>query len=234
MWSDKIFSYCERGVDAAFWAEPLNAISNVAFMVAALAGAMLWQRQRHDFAGRPQRMGVELSLVILVAVIGAGSFLFHTYATRWAVVADVVPITIFMIVYLGYVLRRFLGAGWIVTIGAVLVFALLLREADMVRCGAGPCLNGSVGYLPALAVLLGIGGWLLVGRHPAGPYILGGGALFAVSLAFRTLDRAICPQTALFAGRVLGTHFIWHMLNATLLYLLMSAAIRHGSRRQIP
>lgn len=229
MWSDRIFAYCERGLDPGFWAEPLNAISNAAFMIAALAGAMLWQRHRHDYAGRARNSGMELALVVLVAVIGAGSFLFHTYATRWAVVADVVPITVFMIAYLGYVMRRFLGAGWIVSLGAVALFMLAMREADMLRCGPGPCLNGSVGYLPALAVLVVLGAWLWLRRHPAGPYILGGGALFAVSLTFRTLDRAICPQTALFAGRVLGTHFVWHMLNATLLYLLVSAAIRHGA-----
>jgi hypothetical protein len=231
LWSDKIFAYCERGLSPAFWAEPLNAISNAAFMISALLALMLWQRHRHDLAGAPRRMGVELALVILVAVIGTGSFLFHTYATRWAVVADVVPITIFMIVYLGYVLRRFAGACWLVTLAGLGLFAWTLREADMLRCGPGPCLNGSVGYLPALAVLVGFGSWLAYRRHPAAIYILGGAGVFAVSLTFRTLDRSVCPQTALFAGRVLGTHFVWHVLNATLLYLLVSAAIRHGRAR---
>lgn len=231
MWTDKIYSYCERGLNPGFWAEPLNAISNTAFFIAAFAGLMLWQRHRYDFSGALRRSGVELGLVVLVGVIGAGSFLFHTYATRWAVVADVVPITVFMIVYLGYVMRRFIGAGWIVTLLAVGVFMLALREADMMRCGSGPCLNGSVGYLPALAVLAGIGAWMLFTRHAAWAHILGGAALFAVSLTFRTLDRAICPQTALFSGRVLGTHFIWHTCNAMLLYLLMSAAIRFGRIR---
>lgn len=230
MWSDQIFAYCERGLSPAFWAEPLNAISNAAFIIAALLALMSWQRWRHDLSGRPRRTGAELLLILVVLVIGIGSFLFHTYATRWAVVADVVPITIFMLVYLGYVLRRFLNLGWIVTLAAILLFAMTLRYADMVRCGAGPCLNGSVGYLPALAVLLGIGTWLGARSHPATRYILGSAAIFAVSLTFRTLDNAICPQTALFAGRRLGTHFLWHMLNATLLYLLVLAAIRHGGR----
>lgn len=229
--SDKIFAYCERGLDPAFWAEPLNALSNAAFMIAAVAGLMMWQRHRHDFRGTARPMGVELALVLLVAVIGTGSFLFHTYATRWAVIADVVPITIFMIVYLGYVMRRFLGAGWLITIAVVAIFMLALREADMMRCSNLPCLNGSAGYLPALAVLFGIGGWLWLTRQPAGGYILAGALLFAVSLTFRTLDRSICPQTALFAGRALGTHFIWHMCNATLLFMLLLAAIRHGEPR---
>jgi hypothetical protein len=229
MWQ-QLFNYCERGLNPGFWAEPLNAVSNAAFMIAALLALMSWQRHRYDYAGHPRRSGAERSLIALVAIIGAGSFLFHTYATRWAVIADVVPITIFMIVYLGYVLRRFLHLGWIVTLVSIFLFMMALREADMLRCGPGPCLNGSVGYLPALAVLFGIGGWLKLKGHPAGGWILGAGLVFAVSLTFRTFDRSICPQTALFSGRVLGTHFVWHILNATLLWMLLQAAIRHGRR----
>lgn len=232
MWSDRIYAYCERGLSPAFWAEPLNAISNAAFIIAALLALMAWQRWRHDLSGKPRRAGTELLLILVVVVIGIGSFLFHTYATRWAVVADVVPITVFMLVYLGYVLRRFIGLRWPATLLWVFVFAMALRYADMVRCGSAPCLNGSVGYLPALAVLAGIGTWLGCRGHPAARWILGGAAIFAVSLTFRTLDSSLCPQTALFAGRRLGTHFIWHMLNATLLYVLLLAAIRHGDRRQ--
>lgn len=229
MWQ-QLFMYCERGASPGFWAEPLNAISNAAFLIAAVLALMSWQRHRYDLAGMPRRSGAELALIALVAIIGTGSFLFHTFATRWAVIADVVPITLFMIAYLGYVLRRFLGLGWLVTLASIGIFMLALREADMLRCGGGLCLNGSVGYLPALAVLVGIGGWLGLKGHPAAGWILGAAAVFAVSLTFRTLDRAICPQTALFGGRVLGTHFIWHMLNATLLYVLLGAAIRHGRR----
>jgi hypothetical protein len=34
----KVYSYCERGGDPTFWAEPLNAISNGAFIIAVLIG----------------------------------------------------------------------------------------------------------------------------------------------------------------------------------------------------
>ena len=95
-WTDKIFAYCERAGDPAFWAEPFNAISNVAFLIAALAGAVLLVRTPNARARR-----IEWGLVLLVTIIGIGSFLFHTYATRWASVADTAPIGIFMIGYLG-------------------------------------------------------------------------------------------------------------------------------------
>lgn len=224
---DRIFAYCERGLSPAFWAEPLNAVSNGAFIIAAVAALMLWQRHRHDLAGLPARSTTELLLVLLVAVIGTGSFLFHTFATRWAMLADVIPISVFMVAYLGYALRRFVGLGWPATLTALGVFFLTIQAAESIDCD-GRCLNGSVGYLPALAALVLIGLWLGWAGHPAARWVLAGAALFAVSLVFRTLDRTICPHTALFAGRVLGTHFVWHVCNATLLYLLLSAAIRHG------
>jgi hypothetical protein len=43
--------------------------------------------------------------------------------------------------------------------------------------------------------------------------------VFAISLAFRTADSALCPAFPL------GIHFIWHVLNAVVLYLLLHTAI---------
>jgi hypothetical protein len=78
-------------------------------------------------------------------------------------------------------------------------------------------LNGSVGYLPALAALIAVA---LAAREQGMGRSLGlAAAVFAISLAFRTADMAICPQFAL------GVHFVWHMLNAIVLYVLLRTAI---------
>jgi hypothetical protein len=78
-------------------------------------------------------------------------------------------------------------------------------------------LNGSVGYLPALAALIAVA---LTARERSTRHNLGLAAvIFAISLAFRTVDIAICPQF------LLGTHFIWHILNAVLLYVLLRTAM---------
>ena len=81
--------YCER-TTAAFWAEPVNALTNAAFLMAALIG---WRAARST--GR--RDGPMILLIALTASIGVGSFLFHTVATRWAALADVVPISLFIV-----------------------------------------------------------------------------------------------------------------------------------------
>ncbi|MGI9475128.1 MAG: ceramidase domain-containing protein [Hyphomicrobiaceae bacterium] len=223
-WNKQLFSYCERALDPAFWAEPLNAWSNAAFWIAALAALALWLR-----TPRRERLAFDLVLVALVFIIGVGSFLFHTFATRWAVLADVFPITIFMLVYLGCALKRFLGWNWLGTLLGVAVFFATLQQAEKIHCGDGPCLNGSVGYLPAFVVLLVVGGALAIRSHPAARSLIAAGLIFAVSLSLRTIDRTICDATDIgLSGGPVGTHLFWHVLNATLLYILVRAAILYG------
>ncbi|MCH9809321.1 MAG: ceramidase domain-containing protein [Alphaproteobacteria bacterium] len=221
-WHDKIYSYCERGGDGSFWAEPFNAWSNGAFHLAALAALVLW------FVVPAQRRSYfDLVLILLVFIIGTGSFLFHTLATRWAAIADVAPITTFMLVYVAYALKRFVGAGWIITIIGVVLFFFALREAAGMRSEFG----NSVAYVPALGALLLVGAVLGFMRHPAWPYVFCGGLIFAVSLALRTYDKAWCDRTEFFDFGHVGTHLWWHILNALLLYLLLQAAILHGRGR---
>lgn len=222
-WHDKIYSYCERGGDASFWAEPINAVSNGAFLIAAGVALVLWLRG----AGGERRV-VDLLLILLVAVIGIGSFLFHTLASRWAAVADVAPITVFMLAYFGYALRRFFAFPLLVAILGVGLFYGVLSAADGVQCDGGRCLNGSLGYVPAFVVLLVCGVALLVMRKAAGWSLVSAGLIFGVSLTFRTFDLQWCSMLSSVDGGPLGTHFAWHCLNALLLFLLLRAAVYHG------
>ncbi len=215
---EKIFAYCERGQDPSFWAEPFNAVTNLAFIFAAL-----WTTKQWFEAPAGKRGLFEASLIVLVYAIGAGSFLFHTFAEGWASLADVIPIGIFMVSYLAYALRRYVGMGWVAISGIVVLFYISLWQSSVARCGEGPCLNGSLAYFPALAALLMIGGWLIVKKHAAGWSIFAAGIIFAVSLTARTLDRDWCDATAM-----VGTHFVWHLMNGLLLFLLVRAALLYG------
>ena len=98
-WSEAVDLYCER-TDASFWSEPVNALSNAAFLVAAALALDLWRRgDRKDWPA--------LALIVIVAAVGVGSFVFHTVATRAAILADVIPIAVFIYGYLLLALRRF-------------------------------------------------------------------------------------------------------------------------------
>lgn len=225
-WHDKVYSYCERGGDGGFWAEPFNAWSNGAFHLASLAALVLWLTHR-----RSNRGVFELLLIALVFVIGTGSFLFHTLATRWAIIADIAPIGLFMVLYVGYALRRLAGFNWLVTLLGVGLFAAILWQAGQMRCGGTLCLHGSVAYLPAFGALVIMGLGLAIFRRPGWGYVLAGAFVFALSLTLRTFDKDWCAQTVFDGFGRIGTHYWWHILNALLLYMLLRAGILHGRVR---
>jgi hypothetical protein len=206
-WADPVDLYCER-TDASLWSEPVNALSNAAFLIAAVLALRLWRRgDREDWPA--------LALIIVVAAVGAGSFVFHTVATRAAILADVIPIAVFIYGYLLLALVRFLQFRVIVSAAIVVAFAICAQTLSSL---APPrLLNGSVGYLPALIALIAVA---LAAREQGVRRSLGFAALvFAISLGFRTADMAICPAFPL------GSHFVWHILNAVLLYMLLRTAV---------
>jgi hypothetical protein len=224
--------YCERlGPD--FWAEPLNAVTNAAFILAGLAAYLVWR-------SRPVRDWPLLGLIGLVFAIGIGSFLFHTRPGPRTVLADVVPIQLFVLGYLAFALRRMLGcSAWQVLAGLVLLIGAEVLVPQLVRVG-----QGSEAYLPALVALFAVG-LALIGRAHlamlhfarggdrqaaaliglkaarAGRRIIGAGMVFTLSLGLRALDVPLCARLPS------GTHFLWHLLNALTLLMLLLAALSH-------
>lgn len=232
---EHVFLYCERGTSDALLAEPLNVASNLAFFIAA--GAALWLLMRRP---REERSADHALLIALVFLIGLGSLSFHLFADKGTLLADVIPIDVFMLVYLGFALNRFLRVppGW--TVLLLIGFAALLALTMQLKCwsggigfpgpevtGAGDCLNGSLIYIPALIAMAVIGALLYERRHPAAPYILWAALIFAISVTFRSLDLALCEDLSL-EGRRIGTHFLWHLLNAAALFLLLRASFEAG------
>jgi len=203
--------YCER-LGPGLWAEPLNALSNAAFFVAALAA--VWLLARHA----PQRAhGLIRWLIAIVALIGAGSLLFHTVATSWAVWGDVIPILLFMLLYLWLVLRKFFAwPSWLALFGVAAFFAATLMLE--VALPPGFPVPGAM-YLPALIVLIATAAALLPRQPQAGHAMLVASAVFLISFALRSADQLTC------ASIPVGTHFLWHLLNGLLLFLLMRLAI---------
>ncbi|MEW9918986.1 ceramidase domain-containing protein [Marimonas sp. MJW-29] len=219
-WSAPVDIYCER-TDASFWSEPLNAVSNLAFILAAL-----WASREACRRGIG-RASVWL-LIALAFVIGTGSFLFHTFATRWAGMADTLPILIFILAYavtalalIGHAtpervtLYTVTMAGFFTATG----FGIAQLNLD---------LNGTEGYLPALAAMIVISALTWSRSHPATPWFVGATLTFALSLTFRSFDMALCDVWPY------GTHVFWHLLNGTVIALLLQALIRNTTRTEHP
>ena len=191
--------YCER-LGPGLLAEPLNAFSNLAFLwVAALA----WRD-----AGRHRDQGL---LAALLAAIGLGSLLFHLLATPLAQLCDVLPIALFQLTYLYMYLRRVARLGPALSGGWLLIYVVALAAASQ----APAMLNGSLAYAPAALALLILG--IVHIRLRARLDVLGAALLFILSLSARTLDLTLCGQWPY------GTHFLWHLFNAAMLYGLLRA-----------
>ena len=227
-WAAPLFKYCERAGQQVFWAEPLNALTNIAFVLAAVAGAIrLMRRVAVGAFSSNNHLLFARSLIILVFLIGVGSFFFHTFATRLAQLGDIVPIGLFMFAYLGFVLRCLGGWSLLMSMLGVLSFMAISVQAGSITCGGGgSCFNGSVAYLPALAGLLIAGVVFSWRSEQAGRWLLGAGVIFGLSLLFRTVDMLLCDEVQI-GTYFSGTHFIWHLLNGLMLYLLLALAIDH-------
>lgn len=199
-WFAPVDAYCERA-GPEYWAEPVNALTNAAFVLVAMV--MAWRL-------RGSGLALGWAMVAVLAVIGLGSFLFHTHANRLTGLMDVAPILAFILLYVFAATRDFLGARpWLAGL-AVLAFlpyaALTVPLFRMV-----PVLGVSAGYLPVPLLIL-IYAALLRRRAPATAGGMAAGAgLLLVSLFFRSIDMAVCDSFPL------GTHFLWHILNALML-----------------
>lgn len=205
---DYIDLYCER-ISPGLWGEPLNALSNLGFLLAAW---WLWRSATWREGGWAFRL-----LVVLIAVIGLGSGVWHVTAQRWAMWADVLPIMFFICIYVLVFLLRIVRLDWLAAAGMLLLF--LAVHGWLARTFPLDFLNGSVFYLPAVVAVLLMLGYLRVAHRPEWrPFALASG-LLVLSVSLRSVDRLMC------AALPLGTHFLWHLLNAVVLYLLLRAGV---------
>jgi hypothetical protein len=207
-----IDQYCERTAPG-LWGEPFNALTNVAFLLAAYAALRLYRRSGGVRTGSLDI----LALIFLLGCIGVGSALWHTFAQRWAELADELPIMVFISVYLLSYLRRVLRLGWLVVVAGFIAYQVVNQAvlASVPR----DFLNGSIFYLPTLATLGLFAARSHYARDVSWPAVPVATGLLVLSLVFRTVDSVVCGVIPV------GTHFLWHLLNAYVLYSLLGVLI---------
>ncbi len=177
-------NYCER-TSTALDAEPINALTNAAFLLAAWA---VWRLQSRDCAGFSP--AIVRALAVCTAVVGLGSFLFHTVATRWSEWGDVLPILGFMLLFLWASLGCFLGwSGWTRLSALAVFFAVTFTLEAVVP---GEVLHGGALYAPALFSLIALAATVARRHSDAGKALIGAAGVFLLSLAARTIDIPIC------------------------------------------
>lgn len=213
-WMRAIDGYCER-VGPEYWSEPVNAITNAAFVIAAI---VMWRRVARSEVRA--ELGLARLLCVVLALIGLGSYLFHTHATLWAAVADTTPIALYVLLYIYTANRAYWGMPWYWAIAATTLF-FPFADVTLPLFERLPVLGVSAGYLP-VPTLIAL--YAVALRHRL-PEVARGlaicAAILMVSLTMRSVDMPMCGALPM------GTHFLWHILNAIMLGGMIEVYRRH-------
>ncbi|WP_395449278.1 ceramidase domain-containing protein [Aminobacter sp. UC22_36] len=209
--------YCER-TDIGLWAEPFNALSNLAFFAAGLWGV---------YEARRRKAGIFAEVLgWWVVAIGIGSALFHTFATEATKWGDILPIAGFTLAYSLFNLRRFAGMAWPKALAIFFGFYIVVgfvtyMVPDWLRVAS----NGTTGYLPPFLALIFFGGVVIANGSRAGWYNIAAAAIFLGAVTCRVMDPLVCDALPI------GTHFMWHVLDGLMLGVLLAATTRYGKPR---
>ncbi|MBI5333018.1 MAG: ceramidase domain-containing protein [Burkholderiales bacterium] len=217
---DAIDLYCER-LGPGLWAEPVNALSNAGFIA---AGWLAWRRLG------PQAPGELRLLAALMALIGVGSFIFHTTARVATAYLDSGFIALYLVSFVCVWLARVQGVPWPRALWGAPGFVAFAALTSAAVLGLHiPALNSDVAmYVSAwLALLL-----MALTSLPRSRRVAIGLALtlacFTLSLTLRQIDLPLCGRWPL------GTHFLWHLLNALALWCSLKALTHQPKRRAAP
>lgn len=200
-----VIEYCERS-NAAFWAEPFNAVSNLAFILVAVLLMRRVQQQR--IADTDIRL-----LIILTGLIGIGSFLWHTLAVGWALWLDIIPIFLYMSLYLVSFLYRIRQLQLPVTLLCLLGFYLV--HLGLYLWVPVETLNGSVFYIPSVLLLMFFTCYVRRLRIAV--------ILFVIGIVLRSSDQWLCNYITI------GSHFLWHV-SISLVVFYSSLTLIENSR----
>ena len=199
-WFNSVDIYCER-LDASFWSEPINAISNLSFIV---VGFFLWRL-------RSPRSAL---MAFLVLLIGLGSLSFHTYANRLTGLLDVFAITLYLAVFAFLIPKQWSRSSILIQLGSVLLLIVSVVLAQLLMSHLSPT-------LPELPSGMYLGAWFALiiyalvtqcSNMPAARFLWLAAIIFPASLLSRQLDMPLCDSIG-------GLHWLWHLLNGLTLYL---------------
>lgn len=161
-------------------------------------------------------------LIGLMVAIGIGSGVFHTYATRWAQILDILPILFFQLAFLWLYGRRIINLH---TVTLAVMVVLYIIAAYFGR-QFPHIFNGSLIYAPAFILLLLLGIYHYRHVESERNILLWATVVFLISLFFRSIDHTVCTYIPI------GTHFFWHLFNGLLVYLIFRSLLKNTAINQ--
>ena len=194
------FYYCER-TNLDFFSEPLNFFTNFAFIYCSI---ILFLDKRV----------LDKRYTYIMFCIGVGSLLFHSVPNYITGLLDV----FFIMLFIFYYLKNLYFA-----LKINIYFSYLLSIIFIFFCYffgqyfSGTYLSSSAYYFPILMHLYFLYFYFLFQKknYYYHKRFINIPIIFSISLFLRTIDYHSCSLL------LTGTHFIWHILNAIVLYLLI-------------
>jgi hypothetical protein len=211
------YGICERS-GMGIWDEPLNVISSVAFMLVAVS--IYRHYHRHEDLQEKWIWDVH-ALTFLTFMIGVNSIIFHMIPNPTTELLDTVTIVLFIMLYFWSVLFRI---GRTSFFSALICFVAFVGFSHILVHQFPRAMNDSIGYLSSMIALIMIAVHLHLRARPSSSHFMLAALIGVISLFCRVIDREICDEISI------GSHFMWHILNAMLLYILLKQLVRNVNR----
>ena len=206
-----ITEYCER-IGNEFYSEPFNALSNIAFFVSAFFIYKLLKKHAIKSFGY-------WFLFTLLVLGSIGSLLWHSFRNPLTLSLDAVPIFIFFFTFVYLLLEQLTRSKRKALILLVSFFILQVLASYVFPT----FLNGSIRHVVNGIAFLGIVVWLYkkyanFSRHLPVAFLL-----YILAILLRSIDNSVCSIFPV------GTHFMWHVLNAAAAYFAIRALLKINS-----
>lgn len=211
------YGICERHT-LGWMAEPLNVLSSFAFMAVAIS---IYRYYRREEDVRGKWAWDIIALMAITFIIGVNSVIFHAYPTPTTELMDTLAIVFFIMIYFWSVLFRIGRCNFF---QATVCFIAFLGFSHILVHQFPKALNDSIGYLSSMIALIMIAVHLHLKARPSSQHFMLAAIVGVCSLFCRAIDKEVCSMLPV------GTHFLWHMLNATLLFILLKQIIRNVNR----
>ena len=200
--------HCERSW--GFLSEPINTISNIGFFISAY---LIYKSLKiNKFKSIPLK-----SFPLLIILIGVGSILYHAINNPYTLLADQIPIFIF-IVYSLYILLCFITDNKILRYGIplILIFLQFIILANIPLFVFGMPTRHVINFL--FIIIFSFMIYQKLGKTTLEiiPVLL----VYGIGIFARAFELIVCSVNGI------GVHFFWHFCVALATYLTVKLLVR--------
>ncbi|MEQ1849055.1 MAG: ceramidase domain-containing protein [Candidatus Peribacteraceae bacterium] len=188
-------AYCEPMLSSGM--EPLNAISNLGFILVAL------------YIIRRHRTIELLPVGVLTLLLGLGSFAWHTFRSIPTYYADTAPLAFLLLLVTYLIFKRYHAYAPIVGFLVIgIIYSILEYHFVLADPGCSEI------YFSIILTLLGLVVLQWIAKKQRTTQLFTVFILFSVGYGIRQLDQVLC-NSPIFSY---GTHWIWHLICAGAIY----------------